>query len=524
MGIPTETQVLIVGAGPTGLALGVWLARFDVRIRIVDKTADVAPISRALGVHARTLEFYRQLGFADEAVAGGIVMQSVNLWARDQRVASVRIADIGEGLTPFPFVLDLAQDDHEQLLIKHLARAGVNVERQTELTALTQDGDGVPATLQHAGGATEECRAAYAAGCDGTHSTVRSTLGVAFAGGTYEHLFYVADVSARGPAVDKGVNVDLDEADLLAVFDMKGPGRVRLVGTVRGDAAARAERNELSFSDVARRPLEHLRMEVDHVNWFSTYRVHHRVASRFRVGRVFLLGDAAHVHSPVGAQGMNTGIGDSVNLAWKLAAVVHGESRAALLDTYEPERIAFARRLVATTDRVFAIASKSGRLAGFLRTRLFPAVVSLAFRLRAAQRYLFRTVSQIMINYRGSALSEGQAGSVHGGDRLPWVRFADGADNYKPLTSLRWQVHVYGEAWSELRRECDELGVELHVFRWSEAMRRAGLVRDALYLVRPDSYVALAQVLPRASSLRDYADGRGLAWRKSHNDEVVVRI
>jgi hypothetical protein len=221
---------------------------------------------------------------------------------------------------------------------------------------------------------------------------------------------------------------------------------------------------------------------------------------------------------------MNTGIGDSVNLAWKLAAVVHGESRAALLDTYEPERIAFARRLVATTDRVFAIASKSGRLAGFLRTRLFPAVVSLAFRLRAAQRYLFRTVSQIMINYRGSALSEGQAGSVHGGDRLPWVRFADGADNYKPLTSLRWQVHVYGEAWSELRRECDELGVELHVFRWSEAMRRAGLVRDALYLVRPDSYVALAQVLPRASSLRDYADGRGLAWRKSHNDEVVVRI
>ena len=131
MGTPTETQVLIVGAGPTGLALGVWLARFGVRIRIIDKTADVAPISRALGVHARTLEFYRQLGFADEAVADGVVMQSVNLWARDRRVASVRIADIGEGLTPFPFVLDLAQDDHEQLLIKQLASAGVNVERQT---------------------------------------------------------------------------------------------------------------------------------------------------------------------------------------------------------------------------------------------------------------------------------------------------------------------------------------------------------------------------------------------------------
>ena len=508
---PIDTDVLIVGAGPTGLALAVWLARFGVRFRIVDKTADVAAISRALGVHARTLEFYRQLGFADAAIAEGIVMQSLNLWARDHRVASVQISDIGEGLTPFPFVLDLAQDDHEQLLIEQLSSAGVTVERRTELTDLTQDADGVRASLRHANGATEECRVAYVAGCDGTHSTVRSALGVAFGGGTYEHLFYVADVVARGPAVDHGVNVGLDEADLLAVFDMKGPGRVRLVGTVRGDAAANTQ---LTFNDVARRPLERLRVEVEKVNWFSTYRVHHRVASHFRVGRVFLLGDAAHVHSPVGAQGMNTGIGDAVNLAWKLAAVVHAESPATLLDTYEPERIAFARRLVATTDRVFAIASKSGRFAGFVRTRVFPVIVSLAFRSRVAQRYLFRTVSQIMINYRGSALSIGKAGSVHAGDRLPWVPFGDRTDNYKPLTSLRWQVHVYGDASPELRALCEELSIGLEVFGWNETMERAGLVRDALYLLRPDSYVALVDVSGGRGSLRDYVDRRGLTFTK----------
>lgn len=506
-----DTQVLIVGAGPTGLALAVWLARFGVRVRIVDKTAEVAPISRALGVHARTLEFYRQLGFADQAVADGLVMQSISLWARDRRVASVNIAAMGKGLTPFPFVLDLAQDDHEQLLIKQLAGAGVSVERQTEFTELTQDANGVTATLRHEGGSTEQCHVAYVAGCDGTHSTVRSALGVAFGGGTYEHLFYVADVIARGPAVDTGVNVGLDEADLLAVFDMKGQGRVRLVGTVRGDVAADSQ---LTFDDVARRPLERLRMQVEKVNWFSTYRVHHRVASRFRVGRVFLSGDAAHVHSPVGAQGMNTGIGDAVNLAWKLAAVVQGESPASLLDTYEPERIAFARRLVATTDRVFAIASKSGGFAGFVRTRIFPAIVSLAFRSRAAKRYLFRTVSQVMINYRGSALSVGQAGSVHGGDRLPWVSFADGTDNYAPLTSLRWQVHVYGTASPELRTTCGMLGIELHAFGWTEKMEPAGLARDALYLLRPDGYVALADASGRASTLREFATRLGLELSK----------
>ena len=515
MAEPSNTQVLIVGAGPTGLALAVWLVRFGVRIRIVDKTAEVAPISRALGVHARTLEFYRQLGFADEAVGDGVVMQSINLWARDRRVASVEISGIGEGLTPFPFVLDLAQDDHERLLIEQLARSSVRVERQRELTTVEQDGDGVVATLRHANGSLEQCRVPYLAGCDGTHSTVRSSLDVAFTGGTYEHLFYVADVIARGPAVDRGVNVGLDEADLLAVFDMKGPGRVRLVGTIRGDTA---EGTQITFDDVARRPLERLRMQVDQVNWFSTYRVHHRVASRFRVGRVFLLGDAAHVHSPVGAQGMNTGIGDAVNLGWKLASVLHGEARAALLDSYEPERIAFARRLVATTDRVFAIASKSGRLAGVLRTRVFPVLVSLAFRSRLAQRYLFRTVSQIMINYRASKLSQGEAGSVHGGDRLPWVPLGDGTDNYKTLTSLQWQVQVYGTASRELRSVCEQLGVALQVFNWTEAMGRAGLVRDVLYLLRPDSYIALVESSGRAASLREYADRNGLSWSKRHSD------
>jgi 2-polyprenyl-6-methoxyphenol hydroxylase-like FAD-dependent oxidoreductase len=497
------TDVLIVGAGPTGLALAVWLARFGVRFRIIDRNDDVAPISRALGVHARTLEFYRQLGFANEAVESGVIVPSVNLWARGHRVARVPFGDIGRGLTPFPFVLDFAQDEHERLLIERLTAAGCGVERKTVLTSFTQDGDAVCATLRHADGSEEECRCAYLAGCDGTHSTVRAAVGAEFGGGTYDHLFYVADVIARGPAVDDGIHVDLDEADLLAVFDMKGSGHVRLVGTIPdiGDGG-----KSLTFADVGRRPLDHLRLAVEQVQWFSTYRVHHRVANRFRVGRAFLLGDAAHVHSPVGAQGMNTGIGDATNLAWKLAAAVRDELRPGLLDTYEAERIGFARRLVATTDRAFEIASKRGALAGYIRTRAFPLIVSVAFRWRATRRYLFRTVSQIMINYRGSALSTGRAGAVHGGDRLPWLEPAapGDPDNYESLKSCSWQVHVYGDLPAGLTAECARLDLELHGFPWRDAMASAGLARGAMYLVRPDGYVALANAECDVGALRDY--------------------
>ena len=501
-----STDVLIVGAGPTGLALAVWLARFGVRFRIIDKNEDVAQISRALGVHARTLEFYRQLGFADEAITRGVIMLSVNLWARGKRAARVPLRDIGRGLTPFPFVLDFAQDQHERLLIEQLAAAGSEVERQTEVTGFTQDHDGVTATLRHRDGTETECRCRYIAGCDGARSAVRASLGIDFGGGTYDHLFYVADVTARGPVVNDGVHVDLDEADLLAVFDMKGEGHVRLVGTVPDDKTGNGE--SLAFADVRRRPLEHLHLEVDQVHWFSTYRVHHRVAGRFQVGRAFLLGDAAHVHSPVGAQGMNTGIGDATNLAWKLAAVLHGELRADLLGTYEAERVGFARRLVATTDRAFEVASKSGALAGYLRTRVFPLIVSIVFRSRAARRYLFRTVSQIMINYRGSALSSGRAGAVHGGDRLPWVppERSDDPDNHEALASCRWQVHVYGDVPDRLTAECARLGLELHGFRWRHAMAQAGLARDAIYLVRPDGYVALASAECDAAVLTAYWD------------------
>jgi len=234
------------------------------------------------------------------------------------------------------------------------------------------------------------------------------------------------------------------------------------------------------------------------------------LAAPYLRGRAFLLGDAAHIHSPVGAQGMNTGIGDAVNLSWKLAAVLNG-APASLLDTYEAERIAFARRLVATTDRAFTVATKPGPVAALIRTRLFPGVAASLFRLQATRRFLFRTVSQIEINYRQSSLSVGQAGSVRGGDRLPWVPTARSetfADNFAPLALLTWQVHVYGEPTSEVAAECAKLGLPLHAFAWTPDMSYAGIERGAVYLIRPDAYVALADPTGMPGPLADYFSKR----------------
>ena len=495
--------MLICGAGPTGLVLALWLTRRGVPVRIIDKAAEPGTTSRALAVQVRTLEFYRQLGIAGALIDEAVKMPALNFWTRGRRAARATLRDIGELLTPYPFVIAHPQDAHERLLIRELASLGVEVERRVELTHLEQSESGVRATLRHHDGATESCEAQWLAGCDGASSTVRHQIGAGFPGGTYSGRFYVADVEASGPAVDGELHIDLDEADFILVFPMKGEGRIRLVGLVR-PASASEPPAELTFDDVRGRAMEQLKLEIARVNWFSTYNVHHRVADRFRDGRVFLLGDAAHIHSPVGGQGMNTGIGDAVNLAWKLAAVARGESPASLLDTYEPERIAFARVLVETTDRAFTFVTRQGALARFVRTRVAPVAAPRLLSVRAVRTFMFGRVSQLGIQYHDSALSAGRAGAVRGGDRLPWVQLDAGRDNFEPLTSLSWQVHVYGTAAEGVKTACAARSLPLHVFEWRDAMRAAGVARDAHYLVRPDGYVAIADSDPDASILRTF--------------------
>jgi 2-polyprenyl-6-methoxyphenol hydroxylase-like FAD-dependent oxidoreductase len=503
-------QVLVVGAGPTGLVLALWLRRLGIGVRIIDQTSEPGTTSRALAVHARTLELYDQIGLARDVVERGLEFAAVNLWVRGKQVGRAAFGDIGRGMSPFPYVVMFPQDQHERLLIEWLRRSGVEVERSTSLVGFEERDGHFLARLRLPDGAESGCTVAYVAGCDGAHSRTREVLGIGFPGGTYERLFYVADVELRGPVANHELHVALDAADLLAIFPMKGANAARLIGTVRREAEARRE--ELTWDDVSQLAMQRMQMTVDRVHWFSTYKVHHRVATRFGRGRAFLLGDAAHVHSPVGGQGMNTGIGDAINLAWKLAAVLRGRATGELLATYEVERKAFAERLVATTDRAFTFVTRDGPIARFVRLDAVPAVLPAISASTAFRRLLYRTVSQTSIQYRPSALSEGRVGFVHGGDRLPWVPPERGmaADNFAPLRSLDWQVHVYGSPSRALERACAELGLPCHAFAWNAGALGAGLVRGAAYLVRPDGYIALADASASPAHLKSYLRSRGI--------------
>lgn len=499
-----RSDVLIIGAGPTGLVLALWLSKLGIRVRIIDKTSEPGTTSRALAVQARTLELYRQLDLSDTVVQNGHRVAAANFWVKGEPVARLPLSTIGEGLTPYAFLEMYPQDEHERLLIERLKAFGITVERNTELENFEETGDGITARLRLPDGQQETCQACYLAGCDGARSIVRKTLDTGFPGGTYQQIFYVADVQARGPTFNGELHVDLDEADFLAVFPLAGEGRARLIGTVRDERA-----ETLQFADVSSRAIEHLKVQIDQVNWFSTYRVHHRVADHFRTGRAFLLGDAAHVHSPAGGQGMNTGIGDAINLAWKLAAVLRGGATSKLLDSYETERIAFARRLVATTDRVFNFVTAEGQVADLLRMRVAPFLIPKMTSLEAVREFMFRTVSQTTLNYRGMPLSEGVAGDVHGGDRLPWAHDGEG-DNFESLKNLTWQVHVYGDTSDEMIAWCTEHHLSLQVFDWRPVFETAGLARNGFYLLRPDTYVAIAEYSADPKVIERYFRDRGI--------------
>ncbi|KAK2612697.1 hypothetical protein QQS21_001314 [Conoideocrella luteorostrata] len=492
----TETDVLISGAGPTGLVLALWLSKLNIKVRIIDKAEQLATSTRAIAVQSRTLELYDQLDpeLTKNMIEMAHQLEAFNIWMNDSWVVRLPIAEAGAGLTPHPTAALISQHEHEKLLRNRLRdRFGVSVELQTELMEFFEDDEsGRIKARVHTSSGQETIYAKFIAGCDGAHSAVRKTLDIPFSGGTYEQVFYVADVNATGRLMDGEAHVHLESSDVVAVFPLPGGNRARLIGTVQHDKIpvdARSASRNLNFEDVSSSALERTNLTVDRVNWFSSYRVHHRVADSFHRGRAFLLGDAAHVHSPVGGQGMNTGIGDAVNLAWKLAAVVKGEAGMNLLETYGEERRNFANKLVHTTDGAFTLITKEGWLAQFVRAWIIPLVAPIVTSFRSVQRAVYKTGAQFSLHYRDMTLSSGRVGGIQGGDRLPWV-FTDGVSNFESLCT-KWQIHVYGKANDVLIRWCKKHEVPLSEYPWRMELASSGLVRDAVYVLRPDSYVAL---------------------------------
>ena len=503
-----DADVLIAGAGPTGLMLANQLGRRGVRVLIVDRHSGPAQQTRAMAVQARTLEIYAKLGIADRALELGKRGTGANMWARGKRAARIPVGDIGKSLSPFPFVLMLGQDDNERIMGDKLRDWGISVQWNTELTALQQDQDQVTAAVRQPDGTLRNITAAYVAGCDGARSAVRELSGITFPGAPYEHVFFVADTQATGPMVPDEINVYLWRDGFHLLFPMRGTNHWRLVGILPPELRGR---EDVTFEEVipSLRGEAGAALSFQGCSWFSTYRIHHRRAERFRDRRCFLLGDAAHVHSPMGGQGMNTGLQDAYNLAWKLALVVKGRADAALLDTYEAERIPVAERLLSTTDRAFTLIVSNSWIAGLFRTRILARIAAFAMKRERVQRLAFRTVSQTGICYPTSPLSQTLAGVPEGapraGDRFPWLRLkfrADGPveDLFEKLDDTRFNLLMIGQpvpsagtlGSGDLLRDL----LRIHGIPGDapndEELSRAGISGPFFYLLRPDGHVGFA--------------------------------
>jgi len=492
------TDVLIIGAGPTGLSLACQLVRDGIDFLIVEKNEGVTPYSKAIGVQARTLEIYEQLGLAQRAVEEGTIAGRGRMLVGGEVRGELDFSNIGEGLSPYPFVLMLEQSKNERLLFDYLQRHGKEIQWKNELETFSQNDSGVRAHAKDSSGASQIIEAKYLVGCDGPKSLVRHTLGLEFAGSTFERTFYVADAEIDWQFSHDALHICLAKESFVVFFPLKGEKRYRIVGVFPEEFSK--DEGDVLYEEIEARIKEQAELDLDihDVEWSSTYKVHTRHVSRFSQGRCFLAGDAAHIHSPAGAQGMNTGIQDGYNLAWKMALVLRGKADEKLLESYNEERLENAKHLLQTTDRMFQFAAGSEWFLSFLRTDVLPPLAKYILSFDPVRKFLFPLISQIGVNYRHSSLSQ-HAGDedfkVKDGVRMPYFLF-DGNSIYEKLhqPNYPWLVfsnrqYSFHSSKPEVDSDYTEL-VDVNVFPLDrEVSETFGTGKSFAVLLRPDNYI-----------------------------------
>ncbi len=523
-----DVEVAIVGAGPTGLLAALLLARLGVPVRIFDKSPTVAKESRAFGIQARTLELFQSLGLADDFLDRGLLAAGAQVFVAGRPAASFDFDDIGREDTPFPTLLILPQSDTEEILAEALREEGLEVERGSEAIGLEQDADGIALQVRFASGDESEIRAAYVIGADGAHSLIRKRLGLTFEGAPYPQTFLLADCRVAWPLDHARFKLFLNDDAFGIYVPMRGRGYARVITTaLAGGGEARigsegAAALPIGEVEQAFRRAVNGDVTLSDPVWTSRYRVHHRGVNRYRVGRAFVAGDAAHIHSPAGGQGMNTGLQDAANLAWKLALVLRGAPES-LLDSYDSERRPVGERVLSATDRMFSlVTSQTGWIAG-LRDALVPIFGATIARSGIARARAFRFISELGIRYHaGGAVAPDPAGWNEGpapGHRAPDAPISHRCRVFDLIGGYRFHLLALsrepldedrvGSISAELGRLRAEAGFDLRTQLVAHSLvgRDPRLIqaengavfaayglgagrKQALYLLRPDGYVA----------------------------------
>jgi 2-polyprenyl-6-methoxyphenol hydroxylase-like FAD-dependent oxidoreductase len=518
----TTVDILVVGAGPTGLMLASALHAFGARIRVVDRLIDRAHESRALVVHARSLEILRDLGVDEALLRRGNKAARIAVHRSAKKRFIITFDDIGAIDTEFPFILFISQAETEAVLSDHLASVGQRVDRGVEVTSLAADEAGVSCTLLHLDGGEERLRATFVAGCDGAHSFVRKAAGIPFKGDVYPQTFVLGDVEVDGAIVPNAGHLFFGQNGLAVFFPLGRPRTWRMIGIAPPEVGA-----EINPTDRPQLTLDELQRIADvsvpiplrlrDPDWLANFRLHHRQAEHYRSGRFFLAGDAAHVHSPAGGQGMNTGLQDAWNLGWKLGLVIRGVGKDRLLDSYEAERLPVGKFLLRYTDRLFGgftRVAKGGLIAKLVRVIFAGIVLPRAMSSPKRRARAFRILSQLGIRYRASPIvQEGEPrlkNGPHAGDRFPdapvTVR-GKASTLHRELGGPRFHLLLCGPetAWDgaailQLEKRFGALLSIRHISRTGSdsvlqdpsggALALLGVRQAALYVVRPDGHIS----------------------------------
>ena len=506
-----QTKVLICGAGPTGLMMACQLKRFGVDCIVIDPKQGIVKESRALAVQGRTLQIYEQMGIAQKALEQGTEAKKIKIIINGKRVYEVPLQQLGQGLSAYSFLFILEQNKNEKILYDHLKEINGDVLWEHSLESFTQDDTGVIGIVDNSEGNQTEVKADWLVGADGAKSQVRHKLNVPFEGGTYNNIFIVADTFAKWPWGHDCLSLCLTGKSFAGLFPMKGEDRFRLIGTFPREFIPEEVTDFSQIQTVVEKRIK-INANFSNTNWFSIYHVHHRCVNNFTHNKIFLAGDAAHVHSPAGGQGMNTGLQDAYNLAWKLALVVNGEADKKLLVSYNEERLPVARRLVKTTDRAFSVASSDKWYLKILRLYIVPPIISKLLSIKGFGAFAFKTISQIAINYSKSVLSYSENKNLlEAGSLVPFVNInseiIDEHLKFTGFTILLFDTILRDEQKEDIQNSFRSKFQFIDITRDKineEAFKKFQVKTSALFLIRPDNYIGFASESISITDLKKY--------------------